>query len=775
MFRFLIFVILTVMYYSSFAQEENAEITGRVLNDSIPLQYANVAVLNNDSSLENGSISDKNGTFRISNIKYGFKIIRISFLGLETKYFYLKIDKSQYELGDIKLKISKNKLLEVQVNGSVPIYKTEGAKLITNVANSELKDLGSAYDILNKIPGVIIKPDVNNSIEVLGRGDPTIYINNRRLYDTSELSQLQSNKISSIELIRNPGASYGADQKAIIIIHTKTKQDIGYYIQLNGAEIIAKNISAKYNVDFKYQLKDLSFYLSYSYAKTKEHIKEIDSYTISSDTIWDEEFDQPYTYNNRRNKIISSIEWRLVKGQKLSLYYSLELNKIKKNLNSEAIIKANASNYEQIATDEVINQKPVKNLFNVSYIGQINSNLSINSSSDLFLIDSPMKQISEENSTGDSQLVKINSSSKYKLFAEKLFLAIQNQKTFTSQIGMNVTKIEGDGGYKNSFITYDNYLYHNSELQFGVFSNINIKFNKINIAAGLRWEYIDKYYKEDTTSLIRWSNNYFYPNISLGYDFKAIQMSLSASKKAEKPSFNDLNGNNIYINRFLSQHGNQNLKQEEIYLLSYNLSFKFLIFEISYKYTKNPFTSYIENNSATSSHMTLTTINYNHSKDLNAQIILHHKFNFWQPSLYLEYNHPYFKTTYLGSNTIWNTPRFVLKNSNFLLLPFKLRFDVDYTYQSNYNYYAFYIENTSKIDLGIRKNLLKNKLLINFKVNDILNNSDLSSTLKLDEYKNEQYIKRETQKITLSIRYMLDKNNALKSYKNTFSKEINRF
>ena len=52
-------------------------------------------------------------------------------------------------------------------------------------------------------------------MEVLGKGVPLIYINNRKVRNLDELDRLNSENIKQVELITNPGAEYGASVGAV--------------------------------------------------------------------------------------------------------------------------------------------------------------------------------------------------------------------------------------------------------------------------------------------------------------------------------------------------------------------------------------------------------------------------------------------------------------------------------------------------------------------------------------------------------------------------------
>ena len=78
--------------------------------------------------------------------------------------------------------------------------------------------MGSANDVLERVPGITRKS--NDVLEVLGKGQPVIYINGRQIRDKTELEQLSSGEIASVELVTNPGARYDATAKAVVRIRS---------------------------------------------------------------------------------------------------------------------------------------------------------------------------------------------------------------------------------------------------------------------------------------------------------------------------------------------------------------------------------------------------------------------------------------------------------------------------------------------------------------------------------------------------------------------------
>ena len=96
--------------------------------------------------------------------------------------------------------------------------------------------MGTGNDVLAHIPGVIRN---GNSIEVIGRGTPLIYINGRQMRNQSELDQLSSDQIKDVEVVMTPGAKYDATVKAVIRI--KTIRPVGEGFSFNSRTVAGVN------------------------------------------------------------------------------------------------------------------------------------------------------------------------------------------------------------------------------------------------------------------------------------------------------------------------------------------------------------------------------------------------------------------------------------------------------------------------------------------------------------------------------------------------------
>lgn len=102
---------------------------------------------------------------------------------------------------------------------------TEESSSETRIEGTELARLPYAIDILKQLPKVVVTDD---QVMVVGRGTPAIYVENRKVTELSELSQIPANKVGSISVISQPGAEYGKDVQSVIVIRTIAEKKDGF-------------------------------------------------------------------------------------------------------------------------------------------------------------------------------------------------------------------------------------------------------------------------------------------------------------------------------------------------------------------------------------------------------------------------------------------------------------------------------------------------------------------------------------------------------------------
>ncbi|MCH2233590.1 MAG: outer membrane beta-barrel protein [Crocinitomicaceae bacterium] len=228
-------ILLFVMFYGA---NSNAQITisGSLVDaQKNPILYANLLILNTaDSSLIQGFVVNE-GTFSVAVSKADV-LLKVKAVGFNDKYIHVT---QSITLGEIEL--SGNELNEVVVIGQMLPFESIGGNMKINVSNNVFAVCHSLEEVLTKSPGVLIS---QTEISVVGRGEAVIYVDGQET--TREAAKaIPVSLIESIEIVKNPDASYDAKGKAVILIQLK---DLG--IEGMQSQIYADYTNAFYHLGF---------------------------------------------------------------------------------------------------------------------------------------------------------------------------------------------------------------------------------------------------------------------------------------------------------------------------------------------------------------------------------------------------------------------------------------------------------------------------------------------------------------------------------------------
>ncbi|MEO1435598.1 MAG: carboxypeptidase regulatory-like domain-containing protein, partial [Bacteroidota bacterium] len=189
------------------------------------MAYANVLLLNaSDSILLKGEISNEDGAYTITRIPKGAYILNVSMVGFEAIFsdpFSLSGDGEPKEMPTMVLATTSEALNEVQVVAKKPLFEQQIDRTVVNVQASITSAGGTALDVLEKSPGIIVNRQ-NGSITMAGKDGVVIMINDKenRLPVSAlveMLAGMSANNIERIELITTPPARYDAEGNAGII------------------------------------------------------------------------------------------------------------------------------------------------------------------------------------------------------------------------------------------------------------------------------------------------------------------------------------------------------------------------------------------------------------------------------------------------------------------------------------------------------------------------------------------------------------------------------
>jgi hypothetical protein len=294
-------IIVLLMF--AFTVQGAVPVSGRIIESAKnePLGYANVLLLSlSDSAFVAGATSSEDGFFRFDNVSNGKYMLKVSFIGFEDRLIPVDVSDNPVDLADIHLNESDALTLnEAVVTAKMKPFRSGiNGGIVANVASTLLSSVGTANDVLQRMPGIISE---EGKMTVFGKGAPIVYINNRKVRDMSELERLESSEILTVELITNPGAKYDAESRAVLLIKTKNKIN-GFSTQATERIRIGKYMGDNENISIAYTKDRLNLFATYyhNYGKRKA-IEDHVGILKNSDGVWRHNMLMPYNFSELVN------------------------------------------------------------------------------------------------------------------------------------------------------------------------------------------------------------------------------------------------------------------------------------------------------------------------------------------------------------------------------------------------------------------------------------------------------------------------------------------
>ncbi len=305
-------VVLSISFQSLFSQ--HTTLTGQI-SDAVnhtPIEYANIALLKQDSTFVSGVISNEQGRYRIGNIPQGSYLLSASFMGYDTSYLQINISDSDKET-DILLQPSSIALREVTIAAKSIINK--GDRQLVLPSQMQVRTSADGLDLLRKLQlsRIMVDP-ISNEVTISGNGEVQLRINGVHV-TSAEVAALKPEDIIRIEYHDNPGARYG--NAAAVIDYIMRRYESGGSIRgsmmhnLNSGRTSADDLLA-----IKYNHKKSEFSANASYQQRKgDWIREYDEKFVYPDhELHRLEIGEPTAFNKKA--LNSTLNYSLLEKDK---------------------------------------------------------------------------------------------------------------------------------------------------------------------------------------------------------------------------------------------------------------------------------------------------------------------------------------------------------------------------------------------------------------------------------------------------------------------------
>ncbi|MFT3704417.1 MAG: TonB-dependent receptor [Agriterribacter sp.] len=254
--------------------QTNISLKGTVQNEHKPVQSASVSLLAaKDSSVIKIEVTDKNGEFEIMSSHPGKFLILVSSIGFEKKYTTpIEANSGLINVGTIEILPETKDLKTVVVTAKKPLIEQKIDKLVVNVDASPTNAGATAMEVLEKSPGISVDNDGNISLK--GKPGIIVMMDGKPTYlSAADLANLLKNtpasSIDQIEIMTNPSSKYDAAGNAgIINIKTKKSLKSGF----NGSVTVGATAGFFYKGKTAYVQPRSQNSFNFNYRKNKVNI-----------------------------------------------------------------------------------------------------------------------------------------------------------------------------------------------------------------------------------------------------------------------------------------------------------------------------------------------------------------------------------------------------------------------------------------------------------------------------------------------------------------------
>ena len=731
-------------------------LTGTIIDENRqPVPYANVYLLHpSDSTVIGGGVSNEAGVFVIP-YEQPTVLVRISYVGYKTVYRLCNNE----QVGTIQMKPETMTIKGVVVTGERPKVQLQGNALVMNVEGTVMERMGTAEDVLSRVPTISKKGDV---FEILGKGVPLIYLNNRKLTDLQELRNIQSDNIKNVEVIQNPGARYDASVNAVIIIHTKRATGEGLGVELSSWSRKGHGFANNERINLTFRTGKLELFANLFGAYNKRWEKGEFEQTVFADTLW-------VITNNQKNKVYNpflegrfGFNYQLNDDNSFGGFYQNTYDYVKTWSDYDDDLQAYGNMYDHLQNSSVNRAEGApKHQVNLYYMGKIGK-FAIDFNADYTYRNQRNRNQQQELSDEyDDRDVNTYALTRSRLMAEKLFVTHPIGKGLI-EVGEEYTNTRWNSSFENKegYIANSNNEQH--EQAIAPFIELRQQIGRFQLAAGLRYEHVTSEYFVGGIRRDDQSRTYddFFPSVSLSTSVKNVQLSFSYAKRTRRPSYWQLSSDVIYENRLNMQTGNPYLKPIKYHNVNAMVMWKWLYLNTNFSHCVDPILYTAESLESDSKVNLVTYKNYNHADwltiTLGAQknIKLGHEVT-WTPQYNISLMKPWFKADFLGEQKSFSQPMLSLQLGNIVSFPYDWLVQADFNMHTHGNSGAnANFDCTNPIfSLSVSKDFFKRRLNIKLSGNDLFNGAINRFTLYSNRMMFRKMEDNDSRCVTLYLRY----------------------
>ena len=526
-----------------------------------------------------------------------------------------------------------NKLNEVVINQNKKTFTNTNGTIKVDVANSIFSSIPNAVELLAKLPTVQVSVD-RESITVIGKGNPLIYIDNQKV-GLNDLNTLAVADIKTIEIIQNPSSKYEAEGRSVILITRKFGKKDSFKTEISEVASFKKNYNNYLGFNSSFKKSRLELKANFNYNRLNPWESHSIDYQIPSAEIASK-YDVMAETKRKQYVFGGGLFYKINEDDYFSVNVSGKLqsdtfpiNTITDNKNKDVINNvvtySDNSGRKNFVNSFLNYQKKIKSIDAQVFTGFQYSNFDQTSLSN---VHDNFNNTEFELSQNRDQRFKVN------VFSGRIDL----EKKFKNEM-----KLEAGGLYSsaNSKSDFDIFYYQNnkneishydfSEQNLAGYSQLSGKIKKIDFSVGFRVENtnVDGKFKSDLEPLVDKNYTKFFPKAEFTFPIDSVKsISINYAKSISRPNYSSLSQGATYINPYFLYARNIFLDPTIIDEISTTFQYHDKSVRFSFAKSKDPVYSSFSFDDQTNI-MTFKDINFDKSSAFTVDFTLPFTYKFW--------------------------------------------------------------------------------------------------------------------------------------------------
>lgn len=725
--------------------QENFTITGSVQdyeNNGIP--FANVLLIKvADSTFVKGALANEEGVFKLNQISADTYYLKASLIG------YTDAISTEFSLtNDLDLSpliLNEGESLdEVLVQAKKPLFTQEVDRLVINVENSIVSSGGSALEVLERSPGVVINRQSNN-ISIVGKDGVVVMINGKMSYvPASNLVQMldgmSADNIESIELITTPPANLDAEGNAgFINIVLKKNLDVG----LNGSYSLSAGYGNGFvsndNFNFNYRKDKLNVFGGYSFRLDQRD----QTFFTSREYLQDGDFYETETESKREpsqrnHNIRMGLDYELTEKTIFGAIFTAFDNKWTMDAINTSFDFTNDDLQSQviIANTERNQLQHMGGNINFRHNFEKQEFISMDMDFLYYEFDNPTDYINSyfdgDNSLLFRELLRSRKETPLTTWVGKLDYGNKKGEDFKYEIGVKGTKNDFENDVSVQTLENGQWVFDPTLTNFSVLDESilaayvasDYKLDEKNsFKFGVRYEYTDSKLDTDTEgTVVDREYGIWFPSIFYNRKWSEnFNTNLSFSKRITRPTFNDLAPFVIFFdpNTFIT--GNAALQPAISNTFKFDLNYQSYFLSFQYTDEEDSIARFQESIDSETGRLIFETSNLDYTRTFSIVTGVPIKItNWWRTQNNLSFIHQEISSVYDDEPIILSIDSFSANSTHSFKIDESLSSELSGFYQSAGFFGRAKREGFYGINIGVQKKFSDKWGTLKFSINDLM-------------------------------------------------------